>query len=418
MEQEPHDEIPTHPKLRPVDPQWIDYQGQQMLLLRDPLGMAPDTVLIPQPLVPLAALCDGTRTVAELQSGLALRTGTQLPIDTIRGFISQLDAAFLIENGSFETAVSERLEEYRNAEHRTPSHAGLVYPEDKDGLVAAFQEYCSKVSTGNEQPTSNRRLVGIVCPHIDYMRGYATYAELWRQAEPYLDDVELAIILGTDHSGGLGMLTPTRQSYATPLGVMPTERSIVDGLADVLGHENAFSEEIHHLNEHSIELVAVWFHYFLNGRACPVVPILCGSFHSFVTEEKKPEEHDSINAALQYLREVTSSRKTLVIAAGDLAHVGPAFGDPEPLDTIALAKLTAEDNQSIAAICDGDGDAFLEHSRRDSDARRICGLSSIYMTLKLVDGAKGESMGYDQCPADADGGSVVSIAGVLLYEPS
>ncbi len=95
--QEPHGEIPTHPKLRPVDPQWIDYQGQQMLLLRDPLGMAPETVLIPQPLVPLAALCDGTRTVTELQSGLALRTGTQLPIDTIRGFVSQLDAAFLIE---------------------------------------------------------------------------------------------------------------------------------------------------------------------------------------------------------------------------------------------------------------------------------------------------------------------------------
>ena len=65
-----------------------------------------------------------------------------------------------------------------------------------------------------------------------------------------------------------------------------------------------------------------------------------------------------------------------------------------------------------------DGDTFLGRSRRESDARRICGLPPIYLTLKLLKGARGESFGYDQCPADADGGSVVSIAGVLLYEPS
>ena len=82
----------------------------------------------------------------------------------------------------------------------------------------------------------------------------------------------------------------------------------------------------HHIKEHSIELASVWFHYFIGGRPCPVVPILCGSFYNFIMGEESPGEDEGISAALEYLKKATSGRKTLVIAAGDLAHVGPAFG--------------------------------------------------------------------------------------------
>ena len=53
-----------------------------------------------------------------------------------------------------------------------------------------------------------------------------------------------------------------------------------------------------------------------------------------------------------------------MIAAGDLAHVGPAFGDASALDTVSRAMLASEDAESVAAICDGDAGAFLERSRR------------------------------------------------------
>ena len=101
-----------------------------------------------------------------------------------------------------------------------------------------------------------------------------------------------------------------------------------------------------------------------------------------------------------------------------MAHLGPAFGDATPLDAIARAKLAAEDSASMEDICDGDAAAFFERSRAESDSRRICGISPIYLMLEMLSGKglRGESMGYDQCPADAQGGSVVSIAGALLYE--
>ena len=50
----------------------------------------------------------------------------------------------------------------------------------------------------------------------------------------------------------------------------------------------------------------------------------------------------------------------------------------------------------------------------------MCGLPPIYMLLRYLERAgmsslSGEEFGYDQCPADERGGSLVSIVGVLLY---
>ena len=408
-------DTPAHPKLRPLDSQWVEHEGQRYLFLRDPLALAEASVLVPRPLVPLLALCDGTRDVQTLQAGLALRTGVQLSIGGIQDFLVELDTALLLENGSYGVALAEALKTYREADSRPPSHAGLVYPEDPDALTLALVEYFNEAREEVEAATTTAKLVGMVCPHIDYTRGHETYARLWQRAAPMLEDVELAIIFGTDHSGATGALTPTRQSYRTPLGVMPTEMSIVDGLADILGPERAFAEEIHHVNEHSIDLALVWFHYIL-GRVCPIVPILCGSFHHFVMGEEEPEQDQAIDATVEFLREASAARRTLVIAAADLAHVGPAFGDPLPIDMVGRAKLVADDSESIAAICRGDAVEFFERSRRESDARRLCGLPPIYMALRTLNSGRGESLGYAQCPADDDGGSLVSIAGVLLYE--
>ena len=408
--------VPTHPKLRLLEPQLVEYEGQRMIYLHDSLGIAEGGALIPQPLAPLLSLCDGTRDISGLRSGLLLRTGNTLPEHVIAQIVEQLDDALLLENGAYQDAAAAVVERYRAARHRPPSHAGPVYPGDAAGLRRRFAAYCEETPASADD-TAVGDLVGMLCPHIDYARGNKTYAELWQRAKPSLADVELVIILGTDHSGGPGMLTPTRQNYFTPHGALPTDTDIVDGLADALG-ARAYQEEIHHIKEHSIELAAVWLHHFLDGRACPVVPILCGSFHHFVSGKGYPWDDARIAAAVEYLRDATAGRNTLVIAAGDLAHMGPAFGDGAPLDAVARARLAAEDGGSMADICRGDAQGFFRRSRAESDARRVCGISPIYLMLEYLSGRKlrGESMGYDQCPADAEGGSLVSIAGALLYD--
>ena len=411
-------EIPTHPKLRAVDPQLVRHEGRSYVYLRDPLGLSESTALIPQQLVSLLALCDGTRDLATLQAGLALRTGLHLAVPEIKELVARLDAALLLENGAYERVSREALEKYRDAQYREPSCAGGVYPADPDSLASELKAFCAEVQIDRPTEPSPANLLGMVCPHIDYNRGHETYAQLWQAAAPAMEDIELVIVFGTDHSGAPGALTLTRQDYATPFGVMPTETQIVDGLADVLRQDTAFAQEIHHINEHSVELALVWLHYFLGGQSRPIVPILCGSYQDFVAGEADPEKDESIDRVLSTLKEATAGRRTLVVAAADLAHVGPAFGDPLPLDAVARSRLAVDDSASLAAVCEGDATAFLRHSQEESDARRICGLPPIYLALRYLERSRGKLTGYAQCPADDQGGSLVSIAGVLLYEPS
>ena len=393
---------------------WVDHQGSRFLHLRDHLSLSELTVMIPEVAAPIVTLLDGTRSLPEIRSALALRFGLTVTDQELASMIGQLDQALLIGNGQYRRARRRAVAEYRDADHRAPSHIGAVYPASPKALEDAIRGWCSNVHSNRFQDRPRGSLVGMLCPHIDYNRGHATYAELWSHAEADLSEIETVVILGTDHYGGLGRITPTVQSYSTPYGTLETDTEVVDRLADAIGPE-AFEEELHHRTEHSIELATVWTHHFMREQEVKLVPILCGSFHEYTNSEEDPDDTSHISAALEVLQEVARDRRTLVIAAGDLAHVGPAFGDPSALDEVAKAAIKSEDSESISAICGGDAERFLEISRSESDRRKICGLPPIYMMLKLLEGASGIHMGYDQCPADAANGSIVSIAGALLY---
>ena len=414
MTTEAQPNIPERPTLRLVEPMWLEHLGQRYLHLRDPMSLSDLTVMIPEVAAPLVTLLDGSRNLAEIRSALALRFGLTVTDRELASMIGQLDQALLIGNGEFRRARRRALAAYRETDYRPPSHIGAVYPESANALEAAINRWCDEASLSEPVSRPEGDLVGMLCPHIDYNRGHATYAELWRDTQPDLSEIELVVILGTDHYGGMGQLTPTVQNYATPYGMLETDKAIVDKLAAAIG-PSAFEEELHHRTEHSIELAAVWMHHFMRDRSVTLVPILCGSFHEFTNGESNPDDVPHITATLEVLERVTSERRTLIIAAGDMAHVGPAFGDPHPLDEVAKATTKSEDAQSISAICSGDSSRFLEISRNESDRRKICGLPPIYLMLKLLDGALGIHMGYDQCPADPTNGSVVSIAGALLY---
>jgi AmmeMemoRadiSam system protein B len=113
---------------------------------------------------------------------------------------------------------------------------------------------------------------------------------------------------------------------------------------------------------------------------------------------------------------VVAEQNTLVVAAGDLSHVGPAFSDTLPLDIAAKARVRETDQEWLEAACTGIGERLAEHMRTQGDTTRICGASPIHYMLEILPETKGEVVAYDQCPADDQFGSLVSIAGVLFTE--
>jgi hypothetical protein len=286
-------------------------------------------------------------------------------------------------------------------------------PPSVESVSAQFEGFLDSLPEATPA-AADRSIRGLVSPHIDYERGGAVYAEVWRAARKAVQEADLVIVFGTDHQGSSGALTLTRQSYATPWGILPTETEVVDELAAALDQDRALGSELHHRTEHSIELAMVWLHFIRGGKPVPLVPILCGSFDAFVKGESDPAAHAPFATTLEMLHAIMAARRTLVVAAADLAHVGPAFGDPRGLDFVAKAQLRGADERLLDRVYAGDATGFFDQIKAEGDRRNVCGLPPIYLTLRLLGDANGEPAGYALCPADSQGTSVVTIAGVIL----
>jgi hypothetical protein len=342
--------------------------------------------------------------------GFELRTGIPLPTSNLEQIISQLDEALLLDSPTFAAAYAAALEKYRTAPYRPMALAGKMYPPQPEELKRFLESFGRPAESPTPEATP---VCGLISPHIDFVRGGSIYAQVWHRAAQALQTAELVIIFGTDHAAAGPTLTPTRQHYATPWGVLPTASEVVEALAQALGPA-AFHNELHHRNEHSIEAAAIWLHYLRAGHSCQIVPILCGSFDPLLQGEADASYLDDLKRGIEALRQASKGRRTVVVAAADLAHVGPAFGDPQPWRPPQRESLTKEDQELLATISSGDAESFLRRFQAAGDRYRVCGLPPIYLALTLLQGCRGEVTGYLQCPADSSATSLVSIAGVVL----
>lgn len=401
-----------YPKLRQLDIRPIVHDNHPYILLRDPQRLTDQQLLVPQPLASVMAFFDGETSIDAMIEAFRQRFRIALPAATVNELVAALDAAVLLENARAAARRVEVLHDYRRAPYRPPALAGAGYPADEKGLWNLLQEYLEDSDTAEDRSMDWSQPIGLLSPHIDYGRGGAVYAHAWKRAAQVAREAELVILLGTDHYG-VDLFTLTQQSYATPYGVLPTDTALVERLADVIGEEAAYAGELRHRGEHSLELVAVWLHHMRGGRPVPVVPILTGSFHPFMLTGATPSSNPTVAAVLDMLRTAMAGKRTLIVASGDLAHVGPAFGGA-PLDGAARRALRTSDDTLIAAMCAGDAGQFFGAIRQMQNANNVCGVAPIYLTLRLLGTSQGEQAGYAVCPADEENTSVVTVAGMIF----
>jgi AmmeMemoRadiSam system protein B len=401
------------PKLRSLDAQNIVYEGMSYLHLRDPLALSGKTLLIPQPMIPLLTLLDGTRDVKTLQVSLAIRFGLRISLNQILDTINSLDEALFLVNEHYWRSRSQALADMRASPCRPSAIAGESYPKDAQELRKLLQGFINAAAGSFAVDGHAHSYRGLVSPHIDYARGGDVYARVWSQAAESLKKAELVILLGTDHFSEGIPFTLTRQNYCSPLGELPTDQAVVDRLTKILGEEQAFNGEIHHRSEHSIELASVWLQFIRGGNPVKLVPILCGSLSEFEDANGSPGGNPQLNRLIDCLKETLENRRVVVIAAGDMAHVGPAFGGESvtPGDLILLRDVDA---QLIASITRGDAEGFYQQIRLVDDRNNVCGVSPIYLAMRILDRSSGLNLAYSACPADVQNTSYVSICGVVI----
>lgn len=402
------------PRLRSLDFQPVNYRGEQMWLLGDPWQISDRQIIFPQALAQMLLFCDGTLTAEEIHLALCAHLGGEVPFEAVENALIELDQSYLLHNERFEVERRRLLRDFRDQPYRPAALAGLSYPATARDLTAYFHQFGVDFQWGNDPSWQVR---GIVSPHIDYQRGGPVYAEVWRRAAPAVLDANLVLIFGTDHSGRPGSVTLTRLPYATPYGILPTDPDLIDHLSAALGSEKAFAEELNHRNEHSVELSAVWLHHIYEesgAQPAPMIPILVGSFHHFLNNGAHPAGDATYNRFISALREHTRGRRLLVVGSVDLAHVGPAFGDPFEMNAGRRAVLRDQDNELMEAIIRGDSADFYRQIHSVRDRNRICGFAPLYLMLRYLETTSGTRLAYKHCPADPTDTSLVSICGLLL----
>ncbi|HJU09412.1 MAG TPA: AmmeMemoRadiSam system protein B [Candidatus Binataceae bacterium] len=377
------------PKIRPIEAFPVEQKGQTFIVLRDPTRIAPDPIMIGMGAYFLVAQMDGTRERLDLQAAFARRFGEIIPSEQIQQLIDALDQAYFLDSDRYAERMRSVAEEFARNPERPAALAGLAYESDPVQLRQEIAAFFRRPGAPGEIPTprtDGAGLSGLISPHIDPRRGGAAYAhaysELLTRERP-----ELVLILGTSHYGlGPQLFTATRKDYATPLGVVRTDRDFIERLAGHYKDGDLFEQELLHRNEHSIEFQTLFLAWALGTMGYKVVPILVGSFHEMVSSGETPAYDRRVGGFVEALRtELESeSRRVLIIAGVDFAHVGKKFGDSFSADQKIADWVKHEDLALIENIKRGDPDGFFADIAKDRDARKICGLSPMYTQLELL----------------------------------
>lgn len=390
------------PRLRPVEIFPTQVDGQTVLCLRDPSGLSDHLALVAPQAAIVLSLCDGSRTHSEVAQAFRRLTGAHIDEAQTRELLERLDEGLFLDSPRFHAHRAGLIEAFHAAPRREAAHAGKSYPDDPGSLGELLDAHLA--TAGSVPPATG----GIVAPHIDFPRGGAVYGKAYAALGAAGKAPDLVVVFGTDHVAEKQPLTLTAKAYETPLGAVETDDQLCSALARTLGRQ-LFTDELHHRGEHSIEFQAVWLRHVYGSRTPPILPVLCGSL------SRPPGDEPFVREFVSTLRRLTSDRRVVVVAGADLAHVGPRFGD-EPFGPNDCAMMKAADLAALTCIENVDAQGFWNKIMCDGDRYRICGLAPISLALSFLQGpdARGELLGYEQCPADEGPTSFVSIAALAM----
>ena len=405
----------TYPKLRwPIDLRLHDAAGKRVLVLQCPLGISEKPLVLVPAVGPILSLFDGSRSREQILAqfgpqGLTEKTLTEL--------ILLLDQHLFLANGKFFAAGQEAREAFERADVRSPALAGRAYPAEAAQLKGLVDS-CLVEAPASE--ANDAEVACLVAPHIDYQRGGrcygVTYPELRRSSS------DLFVLMGTAHQYSAGIFHLCAKDFESPLGKLPCDTDFMTKLAARYGVERSFKEQFLHKREHSLELQLPFVSSLKPGAS--IAPILVGSLHRAVVEQRAPQEIDEYESLVGALCEVllereAAGRKVCFIAGVDMAHVGKSFGDEDSLTLQKMEKVAARDREYLSAIERLDASALFTHICEDGDARRICGFPTMYTILDLFSRLNRRPavklISYDQA-VDYPGECAVTFAGMAMFE--
>ena len=409
-----------HPKLRPLHARRVDHEGQALVAFEDPLGVASKSVMIPlDGFHWVVRHFDGSKALGEIQADVLRQTGQMIPSIELESMVTQLDRAMILDGPTFQAFHQS----YKAAHNRPSALAGRSYAGTEKALRAQLSWFFTHekgaglpIETAADE--SVKTLRGILSPHIDFGRGGPVYTWPYKELARRCD-AEVFVILGVAHQYCANRFALTRKDFETPLGLARTDRSYVNKIAALAG-EHFFDDELAHRTEHSIEFQVVFLQYLLGtSREYSIVPILVGSFHDLMEAGQEPINDPEVKRFVEALKaaELASGKKVAYIGGIDLAHVGPEFGDPDPVSSSTLDEIRLFDAEMLDRATASDASGWFQTAASVHNRWRVCGLAATYTMLHAMGPTSGKLLQYDQA-VNPERTCCVTFAGVSYDSPS
>ena len=119
-----------HPKIRAVEAFPVEQQDQTLICLRDPSGLAPESIMLGMGAYFIVTLFDGRMSLKDIQLAFSKRFGEMIPLEKLDELIEALDRAYFLDSPAFHERERRVREEFLASPDRPAALAGLCYERD------------------------------------------------------------------------------------------------------------------------------------------------------------------------------------------------------------------------------------------------------------------------------------------------
>jgi AmmeMemoRadiSam system protein B len=210
-----------------------------------------------------------------------------------------------------------------------------------------------------------------------------------------------------------GLFCLTDKDFETPLGIVKSEKRIVDELREA-GGETISKDDFPHLSEHSIEFQVLFLRHLMRDRPFTIIPILCGSLVSGLPQYGRAAYLEKADPFLGVLRRYLADAddRIFMVAGIDLSHIGPKFGHQT---TAAHLKNRASEHDKalLGSLSNLEPDPLWKESADVGDRYNVCGFSAMACLVEVLPPCQGRILGYEFWEEAATQSAVSFAAGVF-----
>lgn len=270
---------------------------------------------------------------------------------------------------------------------RKPIIAGTWYPADPPRLRADIEGYLDAARVD----AVDGKVVGVISPHAGYVYSGQVAAHAYKAAQGSAFDA--VILIGPSHRAYFsGASIYNGEGYETPLGIIPVDRTLAEGIA---AHSGGVVKLVpdDRLPENSLEIQVPFLQTAFG--TIPFVPVLMGT-----------QDMGTCRALADAIIRAVGDGRALVIASSDFSHYH-SYERAVEMDSAALGYIEKMDTEGfLRGIEDGRYEA--------------CGAGPVAVTTMVA-----RAMGADSArileyknsgDITGDRSGVVGYAAVVLYK--